>query len=97
MCHALRAVVEANRGLGLSRILDLLVATGAPQSHLEAFLAAEPNGVGSVRDQIVADMTNALMQALGQSGRRTAVDVKRLRERGTWVAYGERPRGLGEL
>ncbi|MBI4518843.1 MAG: hypothetical protein HY699_23870 [Deltaproteobacteria bacterium] len=91
-CERLAAVVAANRGQGLSHTLDLLIATGVPAAHIEKFLAAEPDGHGSIRDQIVADMTNELMHALGQPSAQTAADVKRARTRGQWHAYGQRPR-----
>jgi hypothetical protein len=90
-CTQLQQVVAANRGAGLSLILDLLLATGAPRAHIEAFLAADPEGAGSIRDQIVADMSNELLQAFGQPSRQSAAEVKRIRERGAWSRYGGRP------
>lgn len=91
-CDRLLAIVTDNRGLGLSQILDLLIATGATREHIEAFLAADNRGGGTVRDGIIADVTNELMGALGQTGQQSVNEVKRLRERGLWVSYGERPR-----
>jgi len=69
-------------------MLDLLVATGAPQRTIKRFLDADPNGHGSVRDQIAADMTNQLLEAFGQRTRQSVADVKRIRERGGrfWTA-----------
>jgi hypothetical protein len=89
----LQAIVAANRGAGLSVILDLLIASGVPREHIAAFLAADPGGRGTIRDQIIADMTNELMAALGQSSAQTAAGVKRLRERGAWSIYDRRPAG----
>lgn len=86
-------MVLANRGAGLSSILDRLIATGAPRTHIDAFLEADPEGAGSIRDQIVADMSNDLMRALGQNSEQTAADVKRLREGGAWDRYDQRPPG----
>jgi hypothetical protein len=63
-----------------------------PLPKIESFLDADPTGSGSVRDQIAADMTNQLRSALGQTGEQTAVEVKRIRERGAWTQLGERPR-----
>jgi hypothetical protein len=84
-------VVATHRGSGLSLIVDRLIETGTSRPHIEAFLAAEPAGAGSVQDQIVADMTNQLMRALGQSSEQTAADVKRLREQGGGNGYDQRP------
>ena len=72
--------------------MNSLLSTGASREHIEVFLAADPVGAGSMRDQIAADMTNQLMGALGQLPQQTAGNVKRLRERGTWISFGERPR-----
>ena len=85
-------IVAQNRGVGFSQILDLLMAAGASRAHVEAFLAADFDGRGSARDQIVADMTNELMGALGQAGQQSAADVKRVRERGQWTGYDQPPR-----
>lgn len=92
-CERLQRVVLANRGAGLSSIVDRLVATGAPRAHIDAFLEADPEGSGSIRDQLVADMSNELLRALGHSRRQTAADVKRLREGGAWAHYDQRPPG----
>jgi hypothetical protein len=93
-CAQLSGVVAASRGLGLSQTLDLMIATGAPPPRIEAFLAYEPVGAGTIRDQIVADMTNQLAHALGQTRVQTAADVKRLRERGAWQGLDKRPEQL---
>ena len=73
-------------------MLDFLAATGVPRHAIERFLEADPDGRGSVRDQIAADMTNQLLEALGQRGRQSVADVKRIRERGGWTALDRRPR-----
>lgn len=67
------------------------MATGAPSDKIERFLAADPKGDGTVRDHIAADMTNELMQALGNDTRQSGADVKRIRERGNWVNLDRRP------
>ena len=65
---------------------------GIPPEKIERFLNAEPaSGQGSVRDQIAADMTNQLLDALGQGSRQTRADVKRLRERGAWKGFDRPP------
>lgn len=81
----------AHDGADLGTILELFIATGAPREKVERFLDADPDGTGSVRDQIAADMSNQLLEALGQHGRQTALGVKRLRERGEWTQLGRRP------
>jgi hypothetical protein len=48
ICDRLWAVVTDNRGRGFSHIFDLLLATGASTEQVRAFLAADPNGRGSV-------------------------------------------------
>jgi hypothetical protein len=59
---------------------------------IERFLEADlPHGKGTIRDQIVADMSNELLAALGQAGGQSGVDVRRLRERGAWRDYDRRP------
>ena len=73
-------------------MMDAFIATGAARAHVERFLEADPDGAGSIRDQIAADMTNALLHALGQPARQSAADVKRLRERGGWVHLDQPPR-----
>lgn len=76
----------------MGTLMDLFIASGAPREKVEKFLNGDPDGAGTVRDQIAADMTNQLMQALGQRSRQTASDVKRIRERGGWVGLDRRPR-----
>jgi hypothetical protein len=63
-----------------------------PRHTIERFPDADPSGHGSVRDQIAADMTNQLLEALGQRARQSAAAVKRVRERGGWTALDRRPR-----
>ena len=46
----------------------------------------------AVRDQIAADMTNQLLAAFGQRRRQTPEEVRRIRERGAWVALDRPPR-----
>ncbi len=90
-CRQLLRVYLAQRGSDMASLLSHLEATGAPSAHIERFLAADPHGHGSLRDQIAADMTNQVLSALGQRGRQTAADVKRIRERGGWVGLDRRP------
>ena len=43
------------------------------------FLHAEPDGKGSIQDQVTAEMTTELMKVMGIAGRQTAGEVKRIR------------------
>jgi hypothetical protein len=89
----LLAIYEAHKGqIGLLQFLDLFIETGLPREKIEAFLAADPHGEGSVKDRILADMSTELLGAMGVSAPQSAQDVKRLRERGTWRGLGERPK-----
>lgn len=73
-------------------LLDALGATGASAEKVERFLNAEPrHGGGTIRDQMAAEMSNQLLAALGQRPTQSGADAKRLRERGTWRAYDQRP------
>lgn len=73
-------------------LLDAFAATGASAEKVERFLNAEPHpGRGTMRDQMAAEMTNQLLAALGQRPTQSGADAKRLRERGAWRTYGERP------
>jgi hypothetical protein len=90
-CRCLLAVFEQHRGLDFRGMMQLLVDTGVDADAIERFLEADPDGAGSIRDQITADMTNDLMRALGNDTRQTAADVKRIRERGNWVNLDRRP------
>jgi hypothetical protein len=92
ICVGLWQVYEANRGEPLQALLPLFAAAGASEEHVRDFLAADPDGAGSVADRIAADMVNQLFGGFGGSaGRQTAADVRRLRQRGHWKTYGEPP------
>jgi hypothetical protein len=43
------------------------------------FLKADPDGKGSVQDQVTAEMTTELMKVMGIAGRQSAPEVKRIR------------------
>ena len=90
-CRRLLDIYEAHKGQGgFLQFLDLFIETGLPREKIEAFLAADPRGEGSVKDRILADMSTELLGAMGVNTRQSAQDVKRLRERGTWRNLGER-------
>jgi hypothetical protein len=79
-------------GADMGTLMDLFIASGASRDKVEKFLNADPHGHGTVRDQIAKDMTNQLLEALGQRGRQTVAQVKRVRERGGWMGLDRRPR-----
>ena len=85
---------EQHRGdIALSELLDRLIATGVARAKIEAVLDRDPDGTGSVRDRVTADMANQLLAAMGVPARQTAMDVRRLRERGGGGASTTRPAG----
>jgi len=44
------------------------------------FLKADPDGKGSIQDQVTAEMTSELMKVMGMKGSQTPQDVKRIRK-----------------
>jgi hypothetical protein len=91
-CCQLEELFGTHRGADMGTMMDVFMASGVPRPKVEKFFDADLNGAGTVRDQIAADMTNQLLGALGQRGRQTAGDVKRIRERGGWTRLDQRPR-----
>lgn len=76
----------------MRRLLTAFEATGIDRADIELFLDGRRPGMeGSIRDQIAADMSNQLLEALGQRPEQSGGEVKRLRERGQWRSYGQRP------
>ncbi|HXV79159.1 MAG TPA: hypothetical protein VEG60_04715 [Candidatus Binatia bacterium] len=74
------ACVQELRGrVGYGEFLDGLERTGVAKEKIMAFLNADPEGSGSLQDQVTADMTTELMRVMGISGRQTAEEVKRIR------------------
>ena len=79
-CKKLLARVEELRGrVGYGEFLDGLEQTGVAKEKILAFLKADPDGTGSVQDQVTAEMTSELMKIMGITGRQTAKEVKRIR------------------
>lgn len=92
-CARLYAIYRTHRGqVGLGQFLDLLLATGLPRTKIEAFLAADPYGEGSIKDRVIADVSTELLAAMGVYAPQHAREVKRLREKGDWRSLGERPK-----
>lgn len=76
----------------MRRLLGALRATGASDEKIERFLDAEPRpGEGTIRDLVAAEMSNQLLAALGQRPTQSGAGAKRLRERGAWRGYDQRP------
>jgi hypothetical protein len=79
-CKRLMARVEELRGrVGFGEFLDGLEQTGVAKEKIMAFLKADPDGQGSVQDQVTAEMTSELMKVMGIAGRQTPEAVKRIR------------------
>jgi hypothetical protein len=80
-CKKLLACVEQLRGrVGFGEFLDGLEKTGVSKDKIMTFLKADPDGKGSIQDQVTAEMTTELMKVMGIAGRQSAPDVKRIRE-----------------
>jgi hypothetical protein len=72
--------VDELRGkVGFGEFLDGLEKTGVARQKIMTFLKADPDGQGSVQDQVTAEMTTELMKVMGISGQQTAEGVKRVR------------------
>jgi hypothetical protein len=79
-CKKLMARVQELRGrVGYGEFLDGLEQTGVAKEKIMVFLKADPDGTGSIQDQVTAEMTTELMKVMGISGRQTAEEVKRIR------------------
>ncbi len=79
-CKKLWSRVQELRGkVGFGQFLDGLEQTGIAKEKILTFLQADPDGKGSIQDQVTAEMTTELMNVMGMSGRQTAQEVKRIR------------------
>jgi len=79
-CKKLLARVQELRGkVGFGEFLEGLEQTGVAKEKILTFLQADPDGTGSIQDQVTAEMTTELMNVMGISGRQTAQEVKRIR------------------
>ena len=72
-------VSELRGKVGFGEFLDALEQTGVARQKIMTFLKADPDGQGSVQDQVTAEMTTELMKVMGISGQQTAEEVKRIR------------------
>jgi hypothetical protein len=79
-CKKLLERVDELRGrVGYGEFLDGLEGTGVAREKIIKFLKADPDGRGSIQDQVTAEMTTELMKVMGITGRQTAGEVKRIR------------------
>ena len=79
-CKRLLATVQELRGkVGYGEFLDGLERTGIAKEKILNFLQADPDGNGSIQDQVTAEMTTELMKVMGITGQQTAQEVKRIR------------------
>jgi len=72
-------VRELSGRVGYGEFLNGLERTGVAKEKIMIFLQADPDGNGSIQDQVTAQMTSELMQVMGISGRQTPQEVKRIR------------------
>jgi hypothetical protein len=81
-CQRLFNVVHQNLGkVGLSGLMDKLIETGIDKKKILHFLNTDPQGKGSVMDQITAQLTNNLAEGMGvKESDMKPEDVKRIRE-----------------
>jgi len=73
-------VQELRGRVGYGEFLDGLEQTGVAKEKIMVFLKADPDGTGSIQDQVTAEMTTELMKVMGMSGRQTPEAVKRIRD-----------------
>jgi hypothetical protein len=73
-------VQELRGRVGYGEFLDGLEQTGVAKEKIMVFLKADPDGTGSIQDQVTAEMTTELMRVMGMSGRQTPEAVKRIRD-----------------
>lgn len=80
-CKKLLGRVAELRGkVSYGQFLDGLEETGVDKEKIFRFLKADPDGAGSIQDQVTAEMTSELMKVMGIAGRQTASEVKRIRD-----------------
>lgn len=66
--------------VGYGEFLDGLESTGVSKEKIVAFLKADPDGKGSIQDQVTAEMASELMKVMGIKGSQSPQEVKRIRE-----------------
>jgi len=90
VCKDCRRLISSLKELGASfgyrQLLDALMDTGIDPDKIERFMEADPDGHGSLNQQVTARMTNELMTDLGQPTQMKAKDVGEIQKR---IARGE--------
>ncbi len=71
---------ELRGRVGYGEFLDELERTGIPKEKIMAFLKADPDGKGSIQDQVTAEMASELMKVMGLRGSQTPYGVKKIRD-----------------
>ena len=66
--------------MGYGEFLTGLEETGVLPEKIMTFLKADPEGQGSIQDQVTSEMANELLSVMGISERQSAEDVKRIRK-----------------
>ena len=80
-CKKLLARVDELKGrVGYGEFLDDLEQTGVSKEKIVVFLKADPDGKGSVQDQVTAEMASELMKVMGLKGSQSAANVKEIRK-----------------
>jgi hypothetical protein len=80
-CKKLLARLDELKGrVGYGEFLDELERTGVSKEKIVVFLKADPEGKGSVQDQVTAEMTSELMKVMGLKGSQSAENVKQIRK-----------------
>ena len=80
-CQKLWERVQELRGqVSYGKFLDGLEATGVARETIIAFLQADPDGQGSIQDQVTAEMASELMKVMGLKGSQTPQEVERIRK-----------------
>ncbi len=84
VCKDCRKLIAVMKDLpdtaGYRTLLDTLLDTGVDPDKIDVFLDADPDGNGSVSQQLTARMTNQLLSGMGQIGHTTAKDVKKIQD-----------------
>lgn len=80
-CKKLLARVDELKGrVGYGEFLNGLEQTGVSKEKIVVFLKADPDGKGSVQDQVTAEMASELMKVMGLKGSQSAENVKQIRK-----------------
>ena len=71
--------------MGLGQLMDELIASGIAKSKIKRFLEADPQGKGSIMDQLLAELTNNLAEGMGvKNSDMKAEDVRHIRDNPTY-------------